>query len=51
MEEHKDILTALEFIPDKRLISASADKTICVGDLNKYQLLKVLQGHTEGVNV
>ena len=49
MEEHKDILTALELAPDKRLISASADKTICVWDLNKYQLLKVLQGHTEGV--
>ena len=28
MEENKDILTALEFTPDKRLISASADKTI-----------------------
>ena len=49
MQEHKDILTALEITDDKRLLSASADKTICVWDLNKYKLLKVLQGHTEGV--
>ena len=42
MEEHKDILTSLELVSDKRLVSASADKTICVWNLNKYQLLKVL---------
>ena len=32
IEVHKDILTALELAPDKRLISSSSDKTICVRD-------------------
>jgi WD40 repeat protein len=49
MEEHKDILTSLELTDDKRLISASGDKTICIWDLNNYKLIKTLQGHTEGV--
>ena len=49
MEEHKDIITALEITSDKRLISASTDKTICIWDLNKYKLLKKLEGHNEGV--
>ena len=49
MEEHKDILTALEITSNKKLISSSADKSICVWDLNKYKLLKKLEGHTEGV--
>ena len=49
MEEHKDLITDLEMATNKRLISASADKTICVWDLNKYKLLKKLEGHTEGV--
>jgi len=49
MEEHTDILTSLEVTDDKRLISASGDKTICIWDLNKYKLIKTLKGHTEGV--
>jgi WD40 repeat protein len=49
MEEHKDIITALEIATNKRLISSSADKTICVWDLNNYKLIKKLEGHTEGV--
>ena len=39
MEEHKDILTALEITSNKKLISSSADKSICVWDLNKYKLI------------
>ena len=49
MEEHKDIITALEIATNKRLISSSADKTICVWDLNNYKLIKKLEGHTDGV--
>ena len=49
MEEHKDLITDLEMATNKRLVSASADKTICVWDLNKYKLIKKLEGHTEGV--
>ena len=49
MQEHKDIVTALEITGDKRLISSSNDKSICVWDLNKYKLIKKLEGHTEGV--
>ena len=30
LEEHKDVLTCLEITSDKRLISSSTDKTICV---------------------
>ena len=40
MEEHKDVLTSLVIATNKRLISASTDKTICIWDLNKYKLIK-----------
>ena len=49
MEEHKDIITSFEITDDKRLISSSTDKTIGIWDLNKYKIIKMLQGHTEGV--
>jgi len=49
MEEHTDILTALEVTSDKKLISSSTDKTICVWDLNIYKLIKKLMGHEEAV--
>lgn len=49
MEEHKDIITSLEISENKKLISASNDKSICVWDLKKYKLIKKLEGHTEGV--
>ena len=49
LEGHKDVLTCLEITADKRLISSSTDKTICIWDLNNYKLINKLEGHTDGV--
>ena len=49
LEEHKDVLTSIEITSDKKLISSSTDKTICIWDLNKYKLIKKLEEHTDGV--
>jgi len=48
---HRDWVTALAVTPDgRRAISASADQTVQVWDLEAAQLVRTLEGHTDLVN-
>ena len=47
---HRDWVTALAVTPDgRRAISASADQTVQVWDLEAAQLVRTLEGHTDWV--
>ncbi|MBD2690542.1 eIF2A-related protein [Anabaena catenula] len=49
-QAHKDIINALTFSPDhKILVTASADKSIKIWNSQNYQLLKTITGHENRV--
>ena len=47
---HKDVVHSVAFSPDdKYILSASADKTICLWEISTWRCLKPFVGHTEAV--
>ncbi len=49
MFDHSGEVNCIEMISNEKLVSGSSDKTLKVWDLNTYECILTLNGHTDWV--